>query len=104
MATTLALVSDSSPVLQRVVVREPQNSPSLPLEIGVSLLIATVGVLSAVRFDNEFCLKAGEIHDVWRDRMLSPKTAPEPIVTKFSPQRAFHLGHVPTQALTALRL
>jgi hypothetical protein len=101
--TLRRLSADSSAILQHVVVPEPENSPSLPPEIGVSLLIATVGVLSAIRFDDEFCLKAGEIHDVWWDRMLSPKTAPEPIVTKFSPQRAFRRGHVPTQTLTARR-
>jgi hypothetical protein len=71
--------------------------------MGVLLAIANVGVLSAVGFDNEFCRNAGEIQMYWRDRMLSPKTAPEPIVTKFSPQHAFRLGHVPTQKLAALR-
>jgi hypothetical protein len=75
----------------------------VPPEIGVSLSIDTVGVLSTVGFDNEFCLKAGKIDDVWRDRMLSPKTGPEPILTKFSPEHAFRLGHVPTQELAALR-
>lgn len=45
-------VPDSSPVLHHVVVLEPQNSPSLPPELGVLLLIATVSALSAVHFDN----------------------------------------------------
>jgi hypothetical protein len=75
---------DSSTILQHVVVPERQNSPSLRLEIGVPLRIVTVGVSSAVSVDSEFRLEAGEIHDVWRDRMLSPETAPEPIVTKLS--------------------
>src|SRR5215471_1954182 len=49
-----------------------------------------------------FCVDAREIHNVWRDRMLSPKPAPELIATKFLPQRAFRVAHAPTQILTAL--
>jgi hypothetical protein len=45
-------LQDSDPVLQDVVVPEPKDLPALSMEISISLLIATIGVLSAVRVDD----------------------------------------------------
>jgi hypothetical protein len=43
-----------------------------------------------------FRVDAREIHNVWRDRMLSPEPSPNNrlITTKFSPQRARFAGAV----------
>ena len=83
-------------LLQHIIVPKSQDPPGSPLQVRVALLIATVGVLSAVHLDNEFfCVDACEIHNVWRDRMLSPEPAPELITTKFSPQRAVRCRSCP---------
>jgi hypothetical protein len=78
-------VRDSGPVLQDVIIPEPQDPAALLFEILISLSIAAVGVLSVVRFDNKFRLNAGEICDIRRNRVLPTKMAAELIVTKCSP-------------------
>jgi hypothetical protein len=71
--------------MQDVIIPEPQNPPALLLEILISPSIATVGVLSTIRFDNKLRLNAGKIRDVRWNRMLPTKMAAELIVTKPTP-------------------
>jgi len=58
-------------------------------------VLARERMLSAVGFDDEPCLQAGEVDDVGRDRMLPAKTPPEPAETQLVPEHPLGLGGIP---------
>ncbi len=63
-----------------------ENAPTLTVQLFVpKYVLAIHRMLSAVGFDHEPRLRAGEIDDVGRDRVLPPKTPPELLVAKTAP-------------------
>jgi len=66
------------------------------------LVVARLAMLSAIAFDDDASLDAREIHDVRRDRELPPEARPEPMPTKFAPQRALGICQVRTQRARTL--
>ena len=82
-------------LFQRVIVPKPDNAkphrfkPSCSLSIAHSLL----GMLAAVQFHDQFSLKADEVNDVRRDRMLSPKLESADVaILQMQPQPRFGVG------------
>jgi len=58
--------------LQDFLIPEAQDPPTLCPDVSVALVIGSVRVvLATVGLDYELGLKAGEVSEVWRYRMLS---------------------------------
>jgi hypothetical protein len=83
---------------QNLVIPEPQNIPSKPVEVSGSLIVSIRSVLSAVGFDDESSFYTGEIDDERADCFLPlefvaaeaavPKVIPKPVfgVRRLAPQ------------------
>jgi hypothetical protein len=86
-------VKDAVPVLQNLVVPEPQDAPaSLTQQCIAPIVIARFGMLPAIGFDDQPGLRAREIDDIWRDRELPPKPPAELISTERLPKYPLGLG------------
>ena len=58
-------------IFDYVIVPEAQDSEASSAKIGIALPVRiTVAMLTAIRFDDQQSLQAGEIHNVWCDDML----------------------------------
>jgi hypothetical protein len=74
-------------ILQDIVVPEADDVPPESIQIGASLSVAIVAVLSAIRFDDEAAFRACEVRNTPPDRLLPAKfeTSELPIA-KVTPQ------------------
>ena len=82
-------------LFQRVMVPKPDHPKTHRFQTGCSLSIVhnLLGMLAAVQFHDQFLLKADEINDVRRDRMLSPKLeSAEVAILQMQPQPRFRVG------------
>ncbi len=80
---------------QRVMVPKPDYAKTHRFKTRCSLSIAhsLLGMLAAVQFNYQFSLKADEINDVRRNRMLSPKLeSAEVAILQMQPQPRFGVG------------
>ncbi len=80
---------------QRVIVPKPDDPKTHRFKTRRSLGVAhhLLGMLAAVQFHYQFSLKADEINDVRRDRMLSPKLeSAEVAILQMQPQPRFGVG------------
>jgi hypothetical protein len=81
-------------ILQHRVVREPKDFPALAFQIGVSGLIATaLGVLRAVRLDDQLSANAKKVDDVRSKWDLSAKlNAIQAAVAQKTPEAQLGVG------------
>jgi hypothetical protein len=70
----------------------PRNLPGSNL-----INFSAISMLSAVEFNDELCLRAGEIHDVSPDRVLPTEAVGKPEVAQLPPQPPLGLRHIPPQ-------
>jgi len=68
-----------------VVVPKSQDTSAPLLQELIPRLIAAVGMLSSIGFDNEFCLDARKIGGVRRDWVLSTEALSALVVSQLSP-------------------
>ena len=82
-------------LFQRIVIPKPDYAKPHRFKTRRSLGVARklLGMLAAVQFHYQFSLKADEINDVRRDRMLSPKLeSAEVAILQMQPQPQFGVG------------
>ena len=87
-------------IRQHVVVPEADHAPALRSEIVVSLPVALrFCMLPAIDLDDDLSVDAGEVRNIWRDRMLATETpSAELVVAQACPQSTFGIRHVASKA------
>jgi len=95
-------LQNTGAVLNDLVVPEAEDAPALSAQCLVSgIVIFSAPVLSAVGFDDEVSLNTGEIHDIRRDRVLTPEAPPELFIPKPIPKHPLRSCRVPAQTTGA---
>jgi hypothetical protein len=92
-------------MLQYVVIPESDHSPTLSVQMRGSAAIrfACSNVLPSIKLDDETSLNAGEIREVWPNRMLSSKAVPsQPPAANMEPKPKLRVGHVLSQHTCAI--
>jgi hypothetical protein len=99
VSNTPAMLPITSPFQNRI---NPKTSPD---DFPTPRLVfpKRLCVLSPVNFDCRLRGRAGEIHNVLSDRMLTTKSMRRPEFAQFSPQPPLGLRHIPSQAPCAGR-
>jgi hypothetical protein len=85
----------SARVLQDIVVPETHDFPAKAVQICGSARVDIIAVLSAVGFDDQAALHAGEVRDAAADRfLLLELESAEPTIAKMMPQAAFGIRRI----------
>jgi len=90
--------------IQHIIVPETQNAILMCAQPSVAALIVwRIGMLPAVKLDDDAQLQAREIGDKWSDRMLPSETEPCQLThTQAPPKSRLGIGHV--RSATASRI
>jgi hypothetical protein len=92
-------------MLQYVVIPEPDHSPTLSVQMRgpAAIRFVSSNVLPSIKLDDETSLNAGEIREVWPNRMLSSKAVPRQApVANMEPKPKLRFGHVLSQHTCAI--
>jgi len=92
-------LADRVRVSQYIWVPEPQDLEALASQPFRSpLVVVALGMLAAIDLDNEACVEANEIRDIWAEWILPPEVRPgEPMAAKPVPKRPLCFRHHPSK-------
>ncbi|MBB3343786.1 hypothetical protein FHW73_001652 [Luteimonas sp. RC10] len=85
--------------LEDVVIPEAQDPEALLIQPRVAnCVFRRIGVLAAVRLDDQACTEMHEVHDVRTDRLLTAELLSiESVGAEMTPKHVLGFGHVSTQ-------